>query len=397
MTERLFLLCLLDRILFYRFNIIIGLNNDGVYKMKKYFVLLLLIFSTGLFAEEPTVSAIETIYILEGPIDDKASITLYLNIESDFEENTKTVSGKYYYNNIGDFFYLGESVLENTSTLTLKAFSTSRDAYRNTNSIGEFKGTFSDDSVFKGRWKSVKNSFDFELKPRDTAVIQEIEITKYSFSKKNDFYPVTSTFEFNTESFQIANPKKISSIEKLNKELSKLGDFDDEYSSWKKILADEIGVSYTFITSYDFIYADNRLLSLEYQEWSYTGGAHGNGYVTPIIYSLGSGKILDKRVDDLISNGGDDKLILLMRQKLKEGMINMADTQLDENQFYFDFETIRLNNNYSIDDSGVTFIYNQYEIAPYSSGIISIKFRYDELKPFVKKTSPLWYLFEKED
>lgn len=81
----------------------------------------------------------------------------------------------------------------------------------------------------------------------------------------------------------------------------------------------------------------------------------------------------------------DDKLILLMRQKLIAWIKYTTGDDSAGSEFYFDFESIRLNANCSVDTSGVTFIYNQYEIAPYSSGIIRIKFTYDELKPFVKK------------
>lgn len=91
-------------------------------------------------------------------------------------------------------------------------------------------------------------------------------------------------------------------------------------------------------------------------------------------------------------------LLLLVSTQLfaqKENMSDYSGTRTDDgNKFYFDFESIKLNNHYSVDALGIPFIYNEYEIAPWISGTIHIKFTYDELKPFVKKSSPLWYLFD---
>lgn len=66
----------------------------------------------------------------------------------------------------------------------------------------------------------------------------------------------------------------------------------------------------------------------------------------------------------------------------------------DGREDYNDFEDIRLNSNFHIDASGITFIYNQYDIASYAFGAVPITFSYDELKPFVKKSSKLYYLFK---
>lgn len=57
-------------------------------------------------------------------------------------------------------------------------------------------------------------------------------------------------------------------------------------------------------------------------------------------------------------------------------------------------EFIRLGDSYSVDDKSVTFSFGQTAISPYALGVVSITFTYDELKLFVKKNSPLWYLFE---
>jgi hypothetical protein len=41
--------------------------------------------------------------------------------------------------------------------------------------------------------------------------------------------------------------------------------------------------------------------------------------------------------------------------------------------------------NYLIDEDGVEFLYNEYEIAPYEAGTIKLKIPYKKLKPILKK------------
>ena len=356
--------------------------------MKKYFVLLLLILSTELFPKEkPTVLSIESTYILDGKINNKYAITMYFTTLLDTKNNTKKVSGKYYYNNIGDFIYLGESVLNKKSTVTLKEYRSSSDANDKKNSTGEFTGLFSDDNTFKGTWKNNKNSFEFELKARDNVV----EIKNYVFSESDAKFENTS-FDYNSRILQIVSSKKSASIEKINKELRKWREFEPLYSEWKEWIKEDPNSVYNwwlFESSNYLNYIDNNILSVDSVEWSSTGGARSNYRLGSATYSLSSGKKLT--VNDLIINVDDYKLIALMRKKLKE---YAESDDVTINEFYTDFENIRLGDSYIVSETGITFLYDQYEISHYIPEAIAIDFTYDELKPFVKKSSPLWYLFE---
>ena len=45
---------------------------------------------------------------------------------------------------------------------------------------------------------------------------------------------------------------------------------------------------------------------------------------------------------------------------------------------------IEPNGNFSISDKGVTYIYNHYEIAPYSMGIIRITIPWEDLNDIIR-------------
>lgn len=241
----------------------------------------------------------------------------------------------------------------------------------------------------------------FQVKPDKKSKLQEIEIKTYTFKEHYNSNPEYPSFEVGYEILQIVNPKKLASIEKINKALEKTSkktadDFNDKYPNWKESAKEclDCGTySWSFSSSYEYIYSDNNIISIGEGDWYYTGGVHGFGRYTPRVYSLHSGEVLNAKVDDLVYFVDDEKLIALLRKKLrasKRGVFPKSDDKIS----YFDFDNIRLNDNYEVNASGISFLYNQYEIAPYSDGIINIRFTFDELKPFVKKNSELYYLFE---
>ena len=65
-----------------------------------------------------------------------------------------------------------------------------------------------------------------------------------------------------------------------------------------------------------------------------------------------------------------------------------------ERDFFF-FFSIELSDVFDITPSGIKFIWPLYKISGYAQGIIEIDFTYLELKPFVKRDSKFWYLFDK--
>lgn len=375
--------------------------------MKKYIVLLFLVFSTEIFAQEkPVVLSIETSYTLEGSIDSKYPITMHLTTTFDVKTNKQTVTGVYYYNRVGKFIYLGESVLNNNSNITLKEYATSSDANYDKNSTGEFTGILSNNLIFKGIWKNKKNNFDFELKQNPNPKVQEREITKYSFVDSVPFHD----FEFEYEVLQIGNPKKLSGIAKINKHLAtpptfyvggdaeKPEGFDALYSKWIEY-AENIDNRFdrraeSYGSDYDLTYFDNNILSLSHTiSWVFPFSYRADAFFPSVIYSLDSGEIINTEIENLIYNVDDEKLLAIMRQKLR-GNTRSVFPESNEKASYFYFERIRLNNNYTITSSGIYFDYGWGQIGPRSDGGQGISFTYEELKPFVKKDSELYYLFE---
>lgn len=125
---------------------------------------------------------------------------------------------------------------------------------------------------------------------------------------------------------------------------------------------------YEIISNFTITYNYGMLLSLFIDEYVFTGGAHGNTLRTSQNWNLQDNHMIKLHewfkspnyVSDIISNINDQ-----IKTNIQNG-----------NNIYFeDYCCLTSKNfrieNYYIKDGMITIFYQQYDIAPYSSGIIS--------------------------
>lgn len=114
------------------------------------------------------------------------------------------------------------------------------------------------------------------------------------------------------------------------------------------------------------------------QEYDFTGGAHGGTSLTVFAYD-DAGKSLHLR--DLFQDGAPyvERIAEVVTPRLK------ADLEANEiyNEEMFGVGTKAEEGNYmlfSLDDSSITFYFNQYQVAPYVAGIRQVIVPLSELK-----------------
>jgi len=56
---------------------------------------------------------------------------------------------------------------------------------------------------------------------------------------------------------------------------------------------------------------------------------------------------------------------------------------------FFSIDEIAPNDNFSISDEGLTYYFNEYEIAAYVVGLTEVTLSYDEIKRLLRDDSPL--------
>ena len=140
---------------------------------------------------------------------------------------------------------------------------------------------------------------------------------------------------------------------------------DQEYidliKNWKnpKELAEMPSMNWESKCNYKIVYASEKLVSYKIFSWSYSGGAHGMPYTQ--VGTVRNGKIL--KLADLPEN-----IETLWKQALK------SHPEFKTIKEYSDFlgELPKITENFYLDDKGVHFIYQPYEIAPFATGTIDI-------------------------
>ncbi|ARP50907.1 MULTISPECIES: DUF3298 and DUF4163 domain-containing protein [Caproicibacterium] len=125
---------------------------------------------------------------------------------------------------------------------------------------------------------------------------------------------------------------------------------------------------YDAVLKYETTYNQNCYLSVYREQYEYTGGAHGSTVRSSDTWNLSNGKNVPL---SCLFPAGQDYCALLTEQIIKQ-----ADKQYQQNPgIYFENyrELIVKNFNkesYYLTCCGVAIYYQQYDIAPYSTGIV---------------------------
>ena len=116
----------------------------------------------------------------------------------------------------------------------------------------------------------------------------------------------------------------------------------------------------------------DRLMNYTITDYSYTGGAHGMNTETCLVFSQETGEPLS--LEDIFREDCITALPELLMKHVSEAFENPSDAD------YLLVREIPVTENFSISDSGITFIYNPYEIAAYAAGTIRITIPWEELQ-----------------
>ncbi len=135
--------------------------------------------------------------------------------------------------------------------------------------------------------------------------------------------------------------------------------------------------SYEAYMVYTITYNDNCYLSLYTDKYEYTGGAHGNTIRTSNTWELCTGQNIYLYC---FFKPYTDYTHMLIQE-----IIAQAEENLKENQFiYFeDYKNLIIKNfnphSFYMSPDGITIYYQQYDIAPYSTGIVEFTIPYTKL------------------
>ncbi|MDD3416085.1 MAG: DUF3298 domain-containing protein [Lachnospiraceae bacterium] len=132
---------------------------------------------------------------------------------------------------------------------------------------------------------------------------------------------------------------------------------------------------YSFSGSFSRERIDHSVISLTSEEYYYMGGAHGQTIKSGLNFDAATGELLT--LQDISTN--KDALI----ESAKSYILTVCKSPYYQELLFDDYEesipSILVDGNWYFSKGGLTFIANQYEIAPYVAGIIEFTIPYDQL------------------
>jgi len=130
-----------------------------------------------------------------------------------------------------------------------------------------------------------------------------------------------------------------------------------------------------------------KILTIEYSEYSFLGGAHPNNFITYSNYYLETGEQVS--LDECLQIGYEGKLNSEGEKIFRQQRELKPDADLADAGFWFDENKFELNDNFAILKDGLLFYFNSYDIAPYAFGPTEVLIPYSKIKNLVLPDKPL--------
>src|SRR5690606_12490211 len=132
-----------------------------------------------------------------------------------------------------------------------------------------------------------------------------------------------------------------------------------------------------------------QTLGLLIESYIYTGGAHGGSFLSYINWDNQARKQIS--IYEVLKPGSEDSLRVIAEKifRRNEGISSTDPLK----QYFFEDNKFVLNNNYLFSPEGIKFLYNEYEIKPYSSGRTELLIPYEAIRHLLKPESAISHLF----
>ena len=122
---------------------------------------------------------------------------------------------------------------------------------------------------------------------------------------------------------------------------------------------------------------------------NYTGGAHGAHAYNHFVLDANTGHRISEE-DIFVDNYQDSLAEILVAQIAKQN--DISDPKELENMGFFSVDEIYPNNNFFVDDTGITYTFNEYEIAAYVVGPVHVHLSFEEVQYLLRPDTPITQL-----
>lgn len=201
------------------------------------------------------------------------------------------------------------------------------------------------------------------------------------FNNKEDLARLQQIFSgtfFNDESYDSLSPQD-ALTEYLKDYSTEYRTLAEQYQIDKENLESDQMPSWYWYYHYktnEILFDDENIVSYLVEHSDYTGGAHGS--LNALYYIIDLNSLTTITEEDIFKPNYHQFLTSkIIETLMKKYDVTEADQLISEG--FFDINDIAPNNNFWMNDKGVHYVYNQYEIAPYSMGPIEITIPFEEV------------------
>ena len=138
----------------------------------------------------------------------------------------------------------------------------------------------------------------------------------------------------------------------------------------------------------EVLYNENSLLTLKFDKYAFTGGAHGVQITQFWVFNLLNNNPVD--LSGLLIKGFEDELRKILDKKLRKLNGIKEDENLLESGFFV--ENIDFTDNFYINNDGIGFYYNVYEIASYATGTTELFCTFYDLRNILRPDHPFFWI-----
>jgi hypothetical protein len=177
-------------------------------------------------------------------------------------------------------------------------------------------------------------------------------------------------------SFKLDDKKPDSSLQQLAHHFLMLYEDDKRVNKRPDLI-------YALDSKTSIIRQDSSLLTLQFTQYSYMGGAHGGSSISFVNWDTKANK---KVALNAIFIDGYAGVLNKIAEKIFRKQEKLADTA-SLNGYFFKDNKFSLNDNYLVSPIGIRFHYNDYEIKPYAAGPTDLLIPYSQIESLLRPNS----------
>lgn len=156
--------------------------------------------------------------------------------------------------------------------------------------------------------------------------------------------------------------------------------FNNEYFNLKQGSPEEETIGWEASIMGQVTYQDKHMVSIKFEHYLFTGGAHGYSAITFLNFDLKTGEAMDK--DEIFKDIKSFKGFVEKKFRQQENIVEGE--SINSTGFMFEDDVFVLPKSIGFTEEGIEIIYNPYEVNVYSEGSITLLIPYEEANEYLR-------------